>query len=69
MPQQQSNFVTESIISRFIQKTEAEILQCADWNLENFSNGSDILSMILKLSNNDYDFGKIIEKINKESVA
>jgi hypothetical protein len=68
MPLEQANFVTENMISRFIQKTEAEILQYNDWNLETFGNGSDILNMILKLSNDEYDFGKIIEKVDRESI-
>jgi hypothetical protein len=34
-----------------------------DWSLD-LSNGSDVMNMILKLSNEDYDFSKIMAKVN-----
>jgi hypothetical protein len=67
MPESQSKLLTENIISHFIQKTESEILQVNDWNLD-LSNGSDILNMILKLSNDEYNFDKILDKVNRAAV-
>ena len=45
----------EDVVSHFIQTTESEILTMNDWNLD-LANGSDILDIVLKLSNDDYDF-------------
>lgn len=45
----------EEIVHRVIQKAESDILQMNDWNMD-LATGSDILSMILKLSNDEYDF-------------
>ena len=45
----------EDVVSHFIQTTESEILTMNDWNMD-LANGSDILDIVLKLSNDDYDF-------------
>jgi hypothetical protein len=63
-----ANKVVEDVVSQFIQGTESEILTMNDWNLE-LGNGSDILDMILKLSNADYDFSRISKKVHKESIT
>ena len=57
-----ANKMIEIVVSQFIQNTESEILIMNDWNLE-LSNGSDILDMVLKLSNEEYDFSRISKKV------
>ena len=57
-----ANKMIENVVSQFIQNTESEILIMNDWNLE-LSNGSDILDMVLKLSNEEYDFSRISKKV------
>jgi|TARA_B110000285_G_C15109895_1_gene610396 hypothetical protein len=50
MEKNAANKVVEEVVSQFIQSTESEILIMNDWNFE-LGNGSDILDMVLKLSN------------------
>ena len=51
----------------YIQKTEADVMIMNDWSLD-LSNGSDIINMILKLSNEDYDFSRLMAKVNQEAI-
>ena len=55
MTKDEGNKVLEGIISLYVQNTESDILIMNDWSLD-LSNGSDIIEMILKLSNDEYDF-------------
>ena len=50
MEKNAANKVVEEVVSQFIQSTESEILIMNEWNFE-LGNGSDILDMVLKLSN------------------
>ena len=55
MSKEKANKTMEEIVHLCIQKTESDILRMNDWNLD-LATGSDILSMLLKLSNDEYDF-------------
>lgn len=55
MNKEEGNKLLEGIISLYVQNTEADILYMNDWSLD-LSNGSDVINMILKLSNDEYDF-------------
>jgi hypothetical protein len=67
MEKGEGNQLLESIISLCIQKTEADVMIMNDWSLD-LSNGSDIINMILKLSNEDYDFSRLMAKVNQEAI-
>ena len=56
----------EEIVHRVIHKTESDILQMNDWNLD-LATGSDILAMILKLSNDEYDFNWLLVRANSKA--
>ena len=64
---EQANEITEALINRFIQKIESEILHVNDFNLD-LSNGCDILNMVLTLSNDEYDFTRILDRVNQEAL-
>jgi hypothetical protein len=55
------------LVNIFIQKTEADIMVANDWNL-NSGTGSDILQLILKMSNHTYDFSKIFNKVKGDAL-
>jgi hypothetical protein len=38
-----------------------------DWNLD-ISNGCDITHMILNLSNDEYDFSTLLDRVNTEAI-
>ena len=38
-----------------------------DFNLD-LSNGCDILNMVLTLSNDEYDFTRILDRVNQEAL-
>lgn len=50
--------------NRFVQSREYDICIASNWNL-NRGSGSEILSYILKMSNNFYDFKTILDQVNK----
>ena len=55
------------LTNSFVQTQEYDICIANDWNL-NLGSGSETLSFILKMSNNDYDFRPIVEKVNASSL-
>ena len=67
MEKSEGHQLLESIIILYIQKTEADVMIMNDWSLD-LSNGSDIINMILKLSNEDYDFSRLMAKVNQEAI-
>ena len=50
-------------LNDYIIKFEFAILTTFDWNL-NISNGYEIMAMLLKFSNNDFDFNAILNEIH-----
>jgi hypothetical protein len=55
------------LTNSFVQTCEYDISIASDWNL-NLGSGSEILSFILKMSNNNYDFRAITEKVNSSAL-
>jgi hypothetical protein len=56
----EKNSKIEDLINAYIQKQEYEILAVNDWNLHQGS-GAEILESVLKFSNKDYSFEKILK--------
>ena len=50
-------------LNDYIIKFESAILTTYDWNL-NISNGYEMMAMLLKFSNNDFDFNAILNEIH-----
>jgi len=55
--------LVEGLINHYVQRHEYEILAATDLNLHQ-GTGSEVLSSILKFSNKDYDFSKILGPAN-----
>ena len=65
--QENSDHISKKIddfLYSFIQKREFAILMNNDFNLHS-QNGLDVLTMILKLSNPDFEFGPLISAIEE----
>ena len=56
----------EENINHYIQLQEYQILVSAEWNL-NMPTGSNIFNLILKMSNESFDFSDTIKVVNKLS--
>lgn len=67
MSKKNGNKTLEEIVHICIQKTESDILRMNDWSLD-LPTGSNILSMILKLCNDDYNFQVLLMKVEKKAL-
>lgn len=65
-PSQKNELILE-LTNSFVQNQEYDICMANNWNL-NQGSGSEILSCILKMSNNAYDFSMISDKVNQSTL-
>jgi len=55
------------LTNSFVQTAEYDICIASNWNL-NLGSGSETLSYILKMSNNNYDFRAMLDKVNSSTL-
>jgi len=57
------NIHLDKVVIYYVQKEEMEILSSSDFSLD-LPTGINLLNMILKLSNDSYDFGRIRKSVS-----